>query len=149
MTRQHLSTLFKRNFDALQDEIIKYPDTDSMYALAPGIYNSGGNLCLHILGNLNHFIGANLGETGYVRKREEEFSTKGIAADVLLKNCMDTSKMVDEVINKLSDEQLHAPYANPVYEAPVSMEFFLFHLLGHMSYHLGQINYHRRILTTK
>jgi hypothetical protein len=57
--------------------------------------------------------------------------------------------MVDDVIKQLSDEQLYAPYTNPVYETPVSTEFFLFHLFGHMSYHLGQINYHRRILTTK
>ena len=44
--------------------------------LESDISNSGGNLALHLIGNINHFFGANLGGTGFVRKRDLEFSNK-------------------------------------------------------------------------
>ena len=55
-----------------------YKNEEDVWKIKEGISNSAGNLTLHLLGNLNHFIGATLGNTGYVRERDKEFSLKNI-----------------------------------------------------------------------
>ena len=139
---------FKRDLGKLYDEIAAYTDEADLWKTTEGISNSAGNLCLHLIGNLNHFIGTTLGNTGFVRQRDREFSDQNIPREVLLKNIELTSKMAVEVLSELNVEELEKMYPIRVFADKRAMKtsFFLIHLTGHLNYHLGQINYHRRML---
>lgn len=142
-----LKQLFARDLAKLVQEIEQYPTADAMWATAPGIGNSGGNLVLHLCGNLNHFIGAQLGDTGYVRQREREFSDTGLSKEDLIGKVKFTAGMVAETLDKLNEKDLANTYPQEVMGKEWPTGFFLSHLVTHLSYHLGQINYHRRLLS--
>lgn len=108
--------------------------------------NSGGNLCLHLLGNLSTYIGAELGKTGYIRQRDLEFSLKDIPKTELLEKLETLIEIVNSTLEKLSDEDLRKDYPTEALGYKMTTEYFLIHLLSHLNYHLGQINYHRRLL---
>ena len=141
-----LRTLFTRDLNKLHQEIEAYQHEEALWRVAPGISNSAGNLCLHLVGNLNTYIGAELGRTGYVRHREMEFSLRNIPRAQLLQQVADTLVVVDSALAQLSDAQFDAEYPLLVFEAKTSTGYFLVHLATHLAYHLGQINYHRRLL---
>ena len=143
-----LATLLERDLQKLQQEIEAYQDEQTLWRIAPGISNSAGNLCLHLLGNLNTYIGAQLGHSGYVRHRELEFSAKYVPRAELLAGITETRRVVANALAVVSEEQLAAEYPTPVFDAPASLAQFLVHLATHLTYHLGQINYHRRLLAT-
>ena len=117
-----------------------------MWLIDKNIINSGGNLCLHICGNLQNFIGAVLGDTGYIRDRPAEFGDKNIPREELLSQIEKTKNTVAKTLNKLDPETLDYEYPLAVLDKPMSKAYFLLHLLSHLTYHLGQINYHRRLL---
>jgi uncharacterized damage-inducible protein DinB len=143
-----LATLLERDLQKLQQEIEAYQDEQTLWRIAPGISNSAGNLCLHLLGNLNTYIGAQLGHSGYVRHRELEFSAKDVPKAELLAGIAETRRVVANALAVVSEKQLAADYLTPVFDAPASLAQFLVHLATHLTYHLGQINYHRRLLDT-
>ncbi len=70
MLNELLSEFFERDIIKLKEEIVLYKDETNLWKVENKISNSAGNLCLHLIGNLNHFIGATVGNTGYVRQRE-------------------------------------------------------------------------------
>jgi uncharacterized damage-inducible protein DinB len=107
---------------------------------------TGGNLCLHLIGNLNTYIGKELGGTGYIRNRDLEFSQKDIPRDELLKKIDETILVVEKTLDIITNQQLEEEYPAIVFAEKMSTGFFLIHLLAHLTYHLGQINYHRRLL---
>ena len=141
-----LQQIFKRDLEKLKIEIEAYKDETNLWAIDRAVTNSAGNLCLHLIGNLNHFIGAEFGKTGYVRDRPLEFSDKDVPREILIKKINDTITVVDVSLNKITDAQLQQEYPIIVFAEPMSTEYFLIHLAAHLSYHLGQINYHRRLL---
>lgn len=141
-----LKALFRRDLERLRQEINSYKDETKLWHIEKGIANSAGNLCLHLVGNLNTYLGAELGKTGYVRHRELEFSLKNVPKAELLTKIENTIKVVEEVLNNVTDEQLQQEYPISVFDEKTSTEYFLVHLTTHLSYHLGQINYHRRLL---
>lgn len=141
-----VSTLFDRDLQRLTQEIEAYQDESALWRIASGIRNSAGNLCLHLLGNLNTYIGAELGHSGYVRNRDLEFSAKHIPRADLLASIEATRRVVAAALTGLSDEQLARDYPLLVFEAPTSLAYLLVHLTTHLTYHLGQITYHRRLL---
>ncbi|MFD2718856.1 DinB family protein [Hymenobacter monticola] len=141
-----LQTLFARDLNKLKQEIEAYHREETLWRTAPGISNPAGNLCLHLVGNLNTYIGAELGHTGYVRHRDLEFSLRDVPRAELLQKLAETIGVVDSVLARLSDAQLEAEYPIQVLEAKTSTGYFLVHLATHLAYHLGQINYHRRLL---
>lgn len=143
--QKSLSAVFEKDLIRLKLEIEAYINEDKLWIKAEGINNSAGNLCLHILGNLNNYIGAILGNTGYVRNRPAEFSEK-TSKDYLLKFLDETTEMVKQTISNLDSEVLNQTYPDNVFGYEMKTEYFLIHLVGHLNYHLGQINYHRRIL---
>jgi uncharacterized damage-inducible protein DinB len=145
-TLNHLHQLFLRDLDLLNQEITSYPTEASLWVVKGGIKNSGGNLCLHLCGNLQHFIGAILGKDGYVRNRDAEFADKDIPKKILLQQIEATKNAISDTFKKLSSSQLEAPYPIEVFGHPMTTEYFLIHLLTHLTYHRGQINYHRRLL---
>ena len=146
MVSQVLRTILNRDLNKLRQEIASYKQESNLWRVDKDIANSAGNLCLHLVGNLNTYIGATLGNSGYVRNRDLEFSAKGVAQEELLRKIDDTIQIVDKVLSTLTEEQLKQEYPMQVLAEKTSTEFFLVHLATHLTYHLGQVNYHRRLL---
>ncbi|RAJ04034.1 uncharacterized protein DUF1572 [Chitinophaga skermanii] len=140
-----LAPLFKRDLDKLKAEINAYFHESTIWQTLPGTTNSAGNLCLHLIGNLNHYIGAVLGNTGYVRHREKEFEQKDVPRKDLLLAIDYTSNIIKQVLENLSEADLERQYPLKMFDANHSTEYILIHLATHLNYHLGQINYHRRL----
>lgn len=148
MLLQTLQSLFRRDLERLRHEIDSYNDETRIWYIEKGIANSAGNLCLHLVGNLNTYIGAEFGKTGYIRQRELEFSLKDIPRSELLKKVDETILVVEKALDNITTEQLGQEYPILVFNEKTSTEYFLVHLATHLTYHLGQINYHRRLLDT-
>ncbi|WP_136480823.1 DinB family protein [Cognatitamlana onchidii] len=146
MYTETLIKIFTRDLNSLKKEIMLYSNENNLWVLDKSIANSSGNLCLHLIGNLNHFIGAVLGNTGYVRHRKLEFSKKNVARTLLVQQIDETFIMVESSLRKLQPEDIAKLYPIEVFNEPMTTEYFLTHLVHHFSYHLGQINYHRRLL---
>jgi Protein of unknown function (DUF1572). len=142
-----LRTVVLRELRALDREIAAYPDDESLWTTPAGAPNSAGNLALHLAGNLRHFIGAALGETGYMRDRDSEFSSKGLSRDELRATVSDAIRELGNAFDRIADEQLNAEYPIPIQERKLQASEFLVHLAVHLGYHLGQIDYHRRLST--
>jgi hypothetical protein len=146
MLTQTLKILFRRELEKLKKEIELYQDESKLWIIEKAITNSGGNLCLHLIGNLNTYIGKELGDTGYIRNRDLEFAQKDIPREELLKKADQTILVVEKVLDTITDQQLEKEYPVIVFAEKMSTGFFLIHLIAHLTYHLGQINYHRRLL---
>ncbi len=146
MLKETLAELFERDLQRVRTEISLYKDEDHLWIVKEEISNSAGNLCLHLLGNLNHFVGETLGNSGYVRHREDEFSLKNIPRQDLLINIDNCILILNNTFSKLADADMEKHFPLEKHGAIVSNTHMLLHLLGHLSYHLGQINYHRRLL---
>jgi uncharacterized damage-inducible protein DinB len=146
MLTETLKLLFERDLKKLKSEIETYKNEKNIWCIDKNITNSAGNLCLHLIGNLNWFIGAQLGNTGYIRQREIEFSATNIRRTDLLKEIDKTRAILDKTLDKITDDKLEAEYPILIFEQKTSTYYFLVHLTTHLAYHLGQINYHRRLL---
>ena len=142
-----LRTMMLRELRALEREIAAYPDDESLWQVPPGIPNSAGNLALHMAGNLRHFIGAVLAGTGYKRDRDAEFSMTGKTRDELTRIVQAAIDEMTSAFDRITDEQLESEYPLAVQDQKLRTMDFLTHLAVHLSYHLGQIDYHRRLLT--
>jgi len=147
MTLAYLHRVFVRDASSLRDELLAYPEDAQIWALPPGIKNSAGTLVLHLTGNLQHFVGAQFGGTGYVRNRDAEFSRRDVPRADLLADVAAALDAVARGMAGLTDERLATPF--PVQLAGVTLPtgLVLLHMATHLSYHLGQIDYHRRLVT--
>ncbi len=143
-----LKNLFQRDLKKLKTEITSYKDENKLWDYAGAIKNSGGNLCLHLCGNLQHFIGTTLSNLGYKRNRDAEFNRKNVPVDELIKEIDKTLEIVMETLKNFEEEKLIEIYPINVFGKEMTTGFFLAHLTTHLNYHLGQINYHRRLLDT-
>ena len=148
MLVQELRKVFIKDLEKLKEEIGLYRSEENVWKIEKQIANSAGNLCLHLVGNLNHFIGATIGKTGYVRNREQEFSSKNVPQKELVLMVENTIAMLDKVVKTMTDEELDVEYPLLVLKEKTSTGYILFHLSSHLGYHLGQINYHRRLIDT-
>jgi uncharacterized damage-inducible protein DinB len=146
MLQQVLKSLFIRDLKSLRKEIESYRDESKIWHVEKGIANSAGNICLHLIGNLNTYIGAEYGKTGYIRHRELEFSLKNIPRIELLEKIDQTILVIEKALDAVTVEQLQGEYPILVFAEKTTTEYFLVHLTTHLTYHLGQINYHRRFL---
>ncbi|MEP7164798.1 MAG: DinB family protein [Ferruginibacter sp.] len=144
--KKTLIQIYERDILKFKDEISKYKDERTLWITAAGIRNSAGNLCLHLVGNLNHFIGAVLGKNGYQRERDKEFSLKDIPADELMNMIDRTRQVVVDTLSAISEKDLALDFPQKIFDQVHKTDFVLMHLLAHLNYHLGQINYHRRLL---
>lgn len=148
MITETLLTIYRRDLEKLKTEVEQYSSDEHLWLVHGEIANSGGNLALHLIGNLKHFIGATLGDSGYVRDRDSEFSSAGVSRAELISSIEETSEVVSATLANLATEDLAATYPIEVFGEPMTTEYFLVHLATHLSYHLGQINYHRRLLAS-
>ncbi|XWW46560.1 DinB family protein [Fibrella sp. USSR17] len=147
MLLETLTSLFQRDLAKVSSELNQYSNEEQIWAVPPGIINSAGNLCLHLIGNLNTYIGGELGQSGYVRQRDLEFSLRDIPRAVLLAQLDETASLVSRTLLSLDEARLQEEYPLLVFENKTSTGFLLVHLATHLAYHLGQINYHRRLVT--
>ena len=145
--KEWITTVITRELKALRREIETYPGEDDLWDIRPGITNPGGNLALHLAGNIQYFIGNVLGKNGYVRNREAEFADKDVPRAELLREIDNAIAAVAAGMGKITEADLAKPYPEAVGGVHSTMGAFLAHFATHLAYHLGQVDYHRRILT--
>lgn len=146
MLIETLKSLFTRDLLKLRSEIELYKKEDNIWKIEKNISNSAGNLCLHLIGNLNTYIGKEIGKTGYVRNRDLEFSLKNVPQKELLSKIDETILVIKISLDNLDESNLESEYPILVSDKKTSTEYMLVHLATHLTYHLGQINYHRRLI---
>lgn len=139
--------LMLRELGALRRELEAYPDEASIWARPEGVPNAAGTLALHLAGNLRHFIGARLGGSGYLRDRAREFEARDVPLATLLHELGEAEAAVRQVMPTLTHELLAAPFPEVVGGQRMETADFLAHLCSHLGYHLGQVDYHRRVVT--
>jgi uncharacterized damage-inducible protein DinB len=143
-----LAALFRRDLTRLAQELRAFPDDGPLWVKPPGITNSIGTLVLHLEANLRDYIGLQVGGVPYTRQRDREFSETGLGIHDLRARADSLAALIPEVLNGLSEADLGRTYSKKAWSTPVSTAQFLIHLHGHLNYHLGQIDYLRRILTS-
>jgi len=146
MIKDALVEIFERDLRKLKEEIGLYANENDLWIVKAGISNSAGNLCLHLIGNLKHFIGAVLGQSGYIRDRDNEFAAKGVPRGQMLTSLDETIDVVTDTLKNMPDDRFDEDYPLEKRGEIVKTDHMMIHLLGHLGYHLGQINYHRRLL---
>jgi hypothetical protein len=144
---QDLNKLYQRDLAKLNVELEAYPNEASIWLIAPDIKNPAGNLALHLVGNLNQYIGVDLGGTDYKRDRDAEFNLKDVPRAELIAMVKATMGMIETVLSGLETSKVEQVFPKEVLGYPMSTNYFLLHLYGHLNWHLGQINYHRRLTT--
>lgn len=137
--------LYLNFLNSLRDEISSYKEPENIWLLKGSISNTPGNLCLHVCGNLNHFFGAVIGNTGYIRERDLEFSKKILSREELINDIEQTKIMIGKIFDGLTPDDINKIYPINKFGENVTYGFIFSRLVSHLSYHLGQINYHRRI----
>ena len=137
---------FLRDLNKLKEEIQLYKNENDLWKVESEIQNSAGTLTLHLIGNLKHFIGAQIGITGYVRNRDREFSDRNISREKLILEIEETISIVKTVLPTVKDEDFSKEFPVEMYGAKRNTGYILLSLSTHFCYHLGQINYHRRLL---
>lgn len=142
-----IQEVYARNMQSLINEIGAYNNETVLWSTAPGILNSAGNLALHLAGNLQFFMGTYLGNTGYVRDRDKEFSDKNVPQQTVIELLRHTHNVIQETLSGLRDDQMNDPYPIDKFGEGKTIGYVLNYLLAHLNYHLGQINYHRRLLS--
>ena len=146
MLSETISGFYSRDLNKLKEEISLYASEADIWNIPEGISNSAGTLCLHLVGNLNHFIGAVLGDSGYIRERDLEFSLRNVPRKELIESIEKTILVLERTFSKLKEGDYAKIFPLEKHGERVSTENMMLHLLAHFSYHLGQVNYHRRML---
>lgn len=147
MLIEAVAAILDRDLRALTREVEAYPDEAALWQLPEGITNSAGTLVLHLTGNIQHYLGARLGNTGYKRDRPAEFSARGVPREALLRQIEAARGAVRSTVEKLTAEALELDFPEVVGGMRVVTGEYLIHLVSHFDYHLGQVNYHRRLVT--
>ena len=147
MLVEAVAAILDRDLQALGRQVEAYPDDDALWQLPEGAPNSTGTLVLHLTGNLQHFLGARLGGTGYVRDRPAEFSARGVGRAALLAQVEAARGAVRAAAKQIDDAAVRQDFPEVVGGVRVTVGEYLIHLVSHFTYHLGQVDYHRRIIT--
>jgi hypothetical protein len=149
MTPDYINRVILKDLEAFRDELRAYQNEADLWVCPPGILNSGGNLVLHVTGNLRHFIGAQIGGSGYLRDRDAEFGDGGISRDDLEEKIGRASEEVTSALAGMEEDRLNEEYPLELLGERMPTGMFLMRLVSHLAYHLGQINYHRRVVTAR
>lgn len=142
-----ITTVITRELKALRREIESYPSEDDLWEIPAGIANPGGNLALHLAGNLQYFVGNVLGKNGYVRNRDAEFGSRDVPRAELLREIDNAIAAVQLGMSMIGEADLAKPFPEQVGGVSSTTGAFLAHFATHLAYHLGQVDYHRRIMT--
>lgn len=136
-----------RELDSLRRELEAYSDERLIWHVPRGAPNSAGTLALHLAGNIQHYIGALLGDTGYSRDRDAEFATRDLPRADLLEHVTAARRTVASVLPEVADSSLGEPFPEPMRGVTLTRRQALLHVAAHLAYHVGQIDYHRRLVT--
>lgn len=147
MSVHALRAVILRDLRSLAREVEAYPDNETLWRAMPGVANAGGTLVLHLVGNLRHFIGAVLGGSGYLRDREAEFMRRALTRRELGLLVDKACRELEQAFDKLEGDALDKSFPEKVAGRSLDTDVFLVHLAAHLGYHLGQIDYHRRMVT--
>lgn len=142
----NIITFFENDLNKLANEISLFKDEKSLWETKAGITNSAGTLALHLIGNLSHFIGKTLGGTNYVRNRDEEFSLRNVPQAKLISGINEIKETIKNTLSNLSPEDLQKDFSIKIKDEVLSTQNVLVYLLAHLNYHLGQVNYLRRMI---
>jgi hypothetical protein len=142
-----LQSFLLRELRSLRGELDHYPDEASLWITPEGLPNSAGTLALHVAGNLQHYIGAQLGQSGYVRDRPREFAARNVPRAQILAEIDSAEETIWTTLPRLTPEQLAADYPETVGGVRLRTDAYLLQVTVHLAYHLGQIDYHRRVVT--
>jgi len=142
-----ITTVITRELKALRREIESYPSEDDLWEIPAGIANPGGNLALHLAGNLQYFVGNVLGKNGYVRNRDAEFGSRDVPRAELLREIDNAIAAVHLGMSMIAEADLAKPFPEQVGGVSSTTGAFLAHFATHLAYHLGQVDYHRRIMS--
>jgi len=143
----YLTAVISRDLRAVKREIAAFPDDESVWRLVPGVANSSGTLALHLAGNVQHFFGKVLGGTNYVRDRTAEFNRRDVPRAEIQAQLDAAIAAVEPGLSRVKDNGLDADYPEHIAAHSVATGEWLIHLAAHLAYHLGQIDYHRRMVT--
>ncbi len=146
MKLEELTKLYLRDLDKLAEEMRSYQNPEVIWKTPGEVNNSAGNLCMHLCGNLQHFIGTILGESGYKRDRDNEFNCVAVPLEEMLNEIEKAKTAITSTLSDMDPEHLSEAYPLEVFGHKMSTGYFILHLFGHLNYHLGQISYHRRML---
>jgi hypothetical protein len=146
MSNSELIEFYERDIQKLIQEIKAFKNEENLWRTVGTINNSSGNLALHLIGGMNFLISTTLGNSGYVRNREQEFTTKGVDREIIISQLLELIATIKKAITPLNEEELAKPF--PIYfdKENATKDYVLTQLLLHLNYHLGQINYLRRSL---
>lgn len=144
----HLHAVLRRDLLALRRELEAYPSDDAVWAIAPGISNSCGTLVLHLAGNLRTYVGHVIGGIAYERDRPREFAARGLPRTELLGDIDAALAAVDGALPRITSEILASEFPLAIGSVRVNTQEFLLHCAVHLGYHLGQVDYHRRLTTS-
>lgn len=146
MLNHLLAEFYERDLRKLIEEVKAFKSEENLWRTHGSVKNAAGNLVLHIVGGTNFLIGATLGQTGYVRHRDEEFTRKGVARAELISQLEELIAVVTKTVNSLTQDQMEADFPIFFDRPNTSTTYVLTQLLLHLNYHLGQVNYLRRVL---
>lgn len=146
-TADALQRVLSRELDTLRGQLRAYPNEAMLWDLPAGLSNSAGTLTLHLAGNLQHFVGAVLGGTGYVRDREREFAARDLTRDELFAQLNAAEAALASGLASPTEERLDDPYPLEFAGCRLPTRTILLRLIAHFGYHLGQIDVHRRLVT--
>ena len=147
MNTSALADVLCRELRALERELGAYQSEEQVWMLPPGLPNSGGTLALHAAGNLQHFIGAVLGGSPYVRDRDAEFQRRNVPRSEIIADLRRAQASVRETLERLDPATFEETYPHPVANRRLKTGEFMMHLVGHLAYHTGQVDFHRRVVT--
>ena len=140
------AALFTRDLARLARQLDAF-DEAHLWQVLPGVTNSAGNLMLHLSGNLRAFIGLRIGGVAYVRDRPREFGATNVPKAEIAADLAELATLIPRVLDAVTPAQWDEMFPENVLGTPLSNRHFVIHLYGHLNYHLGQIDYLRRVLS--
>lgn len=145
METERISALFQKDLNTWEQLLERLPE-NLLFQTTPGIRNSIGHLSQHLIGNLNHFVGATLMQTGYVRQRDAEFSEHALSKAAMIDGFKQLKTLIGDYFVAVTEEELEAKYPLEPFGYSMTCGYMLIHLNNHLAYHLGQISYLERFL---
>ena len=146
MLNNLLAEFYEKDLSKLLEEVNLFQNEENLWKTTGNVKNSSGNLVLHLVGGLNHYVGATLAHNGYVRNRDQEFAQKGVPRTELVSRIEKLIPLVKDTVGSLSQKDLEAEFPIFFDKPKTTTAYVLTRMLAHLGYHLGQINYLRRIL---
>lgn len=147
MQPKHYRVILQRELKSLIKEVESYAREEDLWIKTDTIPNSAGNLVLHLMGSLKTYLGDHLGGETYARDKALEFRGEAQSRSQLLQELNTLLSRVENILDPLDAQLLDGQYPVEVEGANYPTQLILFHVLAHFSYHLGQINFHRRLLS--